>query len=1093
MKKQFRRAGALMLALLMLMTAAPALAEDVPSAADGTQIEEIIGEEPAVTEAPTAIPTEIPTEEPTNTPNPTGIPTEAPTNTPNPTEIPTEAPTNTPILTEIPTEEPTNTAIPTDVPTEAPTETPIPTDAPTEAPTATPNEDVFVPGLATLRSGAKLYANQQLTGDADVTEVSGTVYAEARTDSKRAVRIAFYDGAIVRTAWVKTSSTEMLTDEQTAAYDAIPRKPEDDLMAAHGHLLAPIPVHPEQKETPAPTEEPTEEPTPTPEVTNPPEVTAEPTEQPTDVPTEAPTDVPEVTDTPTNPPEVTDAPTDVPTEVPTDAPEVTDAPTNPPEVTDAPTEVPEITEQPTAAPEATNPPEITENPTEAPTDEIISDYTPVPATDAPTATPAPTDANATEIPEPTISIAPDELDDLIIGRALEQPTGISASYERSGRITLKWTAVEGANAYAIYYKPAWGSEYSLLGQSSGTTYSTTTPRMGTVYYYRIQALYVVGGQQVSQGAQSLSFPYIALGDVVIADPRGKDTSTIRLNWTPVAGATHYDVAMSLHDADDYKIVRTDLTGSLCDIRDISFNETYDFLVIPKRKLNSGDVITGLPSSNRMVGSPMETPSFTGYEWTETGLKLTWDAIPGAMGYVIYRRGFHETGYHKLMVSENTATTYIDTTMKPGEVYYYFVYSFRLAQPQGWRCFSLKGDIGMGVWLPKTTGLTAVSAQENSVRISWAATEGANKYDVYISTTPGGTPKANGRVSNAYGYHNSAVLGRTYYYRVRPVRIFSNGDVSVGDWSDELAYTHQETVGTYRALLIGNTYTGESNELPGCDNDVDGMRTMLGRMTATPYSVTVKKNIRAEEILSSISSTFGNASYNDVSLFYYSGHGANSLGADGNPTSYHAALVGTFQTYVSIARLKTELDKIPGKKVIIIDACHSGQFIARDGTMTQVSSSAFNSQVVNLFANDDQLSGDVSRTAVVLAADGSELLSEEAPAFIDRAGDTNFAKSGYYVITACRSEEKSVSTGYDSNGDGKIDRYFGLFTYGLCYGNGWNLARNSAISSLNADLNKDSKVTLYEAYVYAKVMAQSHNPNQTAQIWPENSAFVLWGK
>ena len=1041
MKKQFRRAGALMLALLMLMTAAPALAEDVPSAADGTQIEEIIGEEPAVTEATTAIPTEIPTE--------------APTNTPNPTEIPTEAPTETPIPTEIPTDEPINTAIPTEIPTEAPTETPVLTEVPTEAPTEAPDEDVFVPGLATLRSGAKLYTNQQLTGDADVTEVSGTVYAEARADSKRAVRIAFYDGTIVRTAWVKTSSAEMLTDEQTAAYDAIPRKPEDDLMAAHGHLLAPIPVHPEQKETPAPTEQPTEEPTATPEVTNPPEVTAEPTEQPTDVPTE----------------------------VPTDAPEVTDAPTNPPEVTDAPT----------AAPEVTNPPEITEHPTEAPTDEIISDYTPVPATDAPTATPAPTDAEATELPEPTISIAPDELDDLIIGRALEQPTGISASYERSGRITHKWTAVEGANAYAIYYKPAWGSEYSLLGQSSGTTYSTTTPRMGTVYYYRIQALYVVGGQQVSQGAQSLSFPYIALGDVVIADPRGKDTSTIRLNWTPVAGATHYDVAMSLHDADDYKIVRTDLTGSLCDIRDISFNETYDFLVIPKRKLNSGDVITGLPSSNRMVGSPMETPSFIDYEWTETGLKLTWDAIPGAMGYVIYRRGFHETGYHKLMVSEDTATTYIDTAMKPGEVYYYFVYSFRLAQPQGWRCFSLKGDIGMGVWLPKTTGLTAVSAQENSVRISWAATEGANKYDVYISTTPGGTPKANGRVSNAYGYHNSAVLGRTYYYRVRPVRIFSNGDVSVGDWSDELAYTHQETVGTYRALLIGNTYTGESNELPGCDNDVDGMRTMLGRMTATPYSVTVKKNIRAEEILSSISSTFGNASYNDVSLFYYSGHGANSLGADGNPTSYHAALVGTFQTYVSIARLKTELDKIPGKKVIIIDACHSGQFIARDGTATQVSSSAFNSQVVNLFANDDQLSGDVSRTAVVLAADGSELLSEEAPAFIDRADDANFAKSGYYVITACRSEEKSVSTGYDSNGDGKIDRYFGLFTYGLCYGNGWNLARNSAISSLNADLNKDSKVTLYEAYVYAKVMAQSHNPNQTAQIWPENSAFVLWGK
>lgn len=1028
--KQFRRAGALMLALLMLLTAFPAAAEDAPAVAVSENIEERIDEQSTGTEIPTA--TAIPTE----------IPTEAPTATPIPTEIPTEAPTEAPISTENPTEAPTTTPIPTENPTEAPTEAPIPTEIPTEAPTVTPETDVFQPGLATLRGGAKLYTNQALTGEAEVTDASGTVYAEARTDSKRAVRVAFYDGATVRTAWVASGSVTLLTDKQTAAYDAIPRKPEEDLMAAHGHLLAPISVHPEQQKTPAPTETPTEAPVPT--------------EMPTEAPTENPTDMPTVTD----------------------APEETPAPTNPPETTEAPTEAP------------------TEVPTESLTDEVISDYTPAPITEAPTATPAPTSADApetTDMPEPTISVPPDELDDLIIGRALDQPTGLSASYERSGRITLAWTAVEGANAYAVYYKPAWGSEYTLLGQSNGTSFSTTTPRMGTVYYYRVQALYLVNGQQVSQGAQSMSFPYIALGDVVIADPRGKDSSTIRLNWTPVAGATHYDVAMSLHDAEDYKIVRTDLTGSLCDIRDISFNETYDFLVIPKRRLNSGEVLTGLPSSNRMVGSPMETPSFIDYEWTATGLKLTWDAIPGAMGYVIYRRGFHETGYHKLMVSEDTATTYIDTTMKPGEVYYYFVYSFRLAQPQGWRCFSLKGDIGMGVWLPKTTGLTAVSAQENSVRISWSATEGANKYDVYIATAPGGTPKANGRVSNPYGYHNSAVLGKTYYYRVRPVREFSNGDVSVGDWSDEFAFTHQEAVGTYRALLIGNTYDGESNALPGCDNDVDGMRTMLSRMTATPYSVTVKKNVRAEEILSSIQTTFGSANYNDVSLFYYSGHGANSVDSDGNPTSYHAALVGTFQTYVSIARLKTELDKIPGKKVIIIDACHSGQFIGRDGTATQVSSAAFNSQVVNLFANDEQLSGDISRTTVVLAADGSELLSEEAPAFIEREDNASFAKSGYYVITACRSAEKSVSTGYDSNGDGKIDRYFGLFTYGLCYGNGWNLARNTGLANLNADLNKDNQITLYEAYVYAKVMAQSHNPNQTAQIWPENSAFVLWGK
>ncbi len=1045
MLQKFRRACAVLMTVMLLTPTLPVWAEE---AADAPEIvvDEVLSSAPAAPEMPTEAPneapaaTEAPTEVPTEAPVVTEAPTEVPTEVPTATEIPTEEPTEAPIATENPTEVPTETPNATEIPTEVPMETPnvtenpteVPTEAPTEAPTPEQERDVFQPGLANLRSGAKLYDNENLFGEAFRATQGGVVYAERQSENEKAIRIAIYDGDTVRTFWTNTGALTMMTADETLVYDTIPRNEEDDVMLAHGHLLAPIAIRPEEQATEAPTAE------------------------------------PEVTEAPTTEPEVTEAPTA--------EPEVTEAPTAEPEVTEAPTTEPEVTEAPTTEPEVT--------------DEIISDYTPAPIL------PEATEALPTEgiQEEPTIPELPDALDQLVIGRALEQPTGLDASYDRAGRMTLTWLPVEGANAYEVYFKPSNGTEYALLDTTTKTSITTSRPEMGTVYYFRVQALYCVDGQTVSKGEQSLSFPYIMLGDVVIADPRGKNESTIRLNWTKVKGATHYDVLMSLHDQNDYKIVRTDLTGDLCDIANISFNETYDFRIIPKRKLNSGVVLTGLPSVNRMVGSPMEKPSFTSYEWTENGLRLNWNAIPGAMGYVIYRRGFHETGYHKLMVSENTETTYVDTTMQPGEVYYYFVYSYRLAQPQGWRCFSLKGEIGMGVWLPQTTGITATSAQENSVRISWPATTGANQYDVCISTTAGSTPKANGRLKNAYGYHNSAVLGKTYYYRVRPVRVFSNGDISVGPWSEEVAFTHQEQVGAYRALLIGNTYEGESNELLGCDNDVKGMRSMLSQMKSTPYSVTTKTNLRAEEILSAISSTFAGANYNDVSLFYYSGHGANSVDTDGTPTNYHAALVGTFQTYVSISRLKTELDKIPGKKVIIIDACHSGQFISRDGEATPISSSAFNQQVVNLFANDEQLVQPLTRSQnVVLAPDGSEVLAEEAPVSLTRDANVSFATSSYYVITACRSDEKSVSTGYDSNGDGKIDRYFGLFTYGLCYGNGWNLARNTAMSSMAADLNKDNQISLYEAYVYAKVMAQSHNPNQTAQIWPENSALVLWAK
>ena len=136
-------------------------------------------------------------------------------------------------------------------------------------------------------------------------------------------------------------------------------------------------------------------------------------------------------------------------------------------------------------------------------------------------------------------------------------------------------------------------------------------------------------------------------------------------------------------------------------------------------------------------------------------------------------------------------------------------------------------------------------------------------------------------------------------------------------SETLTVTGTETV--YRALLVCNNYPGTSLALPGTENDVAGMKAMLSRMSATPYRITTKSNLSAEGIASAITSAFSSATANDVSLFYFAGHGANAVG-----TSYHGALVGTGTTYLSVARLKTVLDQIPGKKIIIIDSCHSGQ-------------------------------------------------------------------------------------------------------------------------------------------------------------------------
>ena len=264
---------------------------------------------------------------------------------------------------------------------------------------------------------------------------------------------------------------------------------------------------------------------------------------------------------------------------------------------------------------------------------------------------------------------------------------------------------------------------------------------------------------------------------------------------------------------------------------------------------------------------------------------------------------------------------------------------------------------------------------------------------------------------------------------------------------------------YRALLVGNTYAGTAQEMPGSANDVAGMRTMLSRMSGTPYRITTRSELSADDMITAIRNTFSGAQPKDVSLFYFSGHGANAIG-----TSYHGSLMGTGTTYLSVAQLKTVLDEIPGKKVVIIDSCHSGQMIGRSGEASAVTTaelSAFNRKVVSTFSQQPR-------------------------------GDYDLANSGYYVITAAHSTEDRATMGYDADSDGILDKRFGLFTYSMCYGNGWNMATNAS-RTLTADSDGDGVITLNEAYSYARYKAQQSNPNQTAQVYPANSSMVVWAK
>lgn len=258
-----------------------------------------------------------------------------------------------------------------------------------------------------------------------------------------------------------------------------------------------------------------------------------------------------------------------------------------------------------------------------------------------------------------------------------------------------------------------------------------------------------------------------------------------------------------------------------------------------------------------------------------------------------------------------------------------------------------------------------------------------------------------------------------------------------------AITVGPAVPVYRALLVGNTYAGADNELKGCDTDIASMKTMLSSMTGTPYAITSMLNITSADMKNYISSTFSGAALCDVSLFYFSGHGTS----DGS-------LVGTSNSILSVSALRSVLDTIPGTKIVIIDACYSGNMIAKSAG--SLSPSSFNSAFISGFSSYKK---------------------------------DNLANNGYVVITSCSMLERS-----NTLTDGVIA--FGAFTYGVCYGSGFDEWNQCALSNLPADTNGDGAITLGEAYSMAiervNWLATLTTLNQSAQYYGDTS-FVLWRK
>ena len=203
----------------------------------------------------------------------------------------------------------------------------------------------------------------------------------------------------------------------------------------------------------------------------------------------------------------------------------------------------------------------------------------------------------------------------------------------------------------------------------------------------------------------------------------------------------------------------------------------------------------------------------------------------------------------------------------------------------------------------------------------------------------------------------------------------------------------------RALLVGcDRFLSQPDTTPSSANNVERMfRTLAGSTMSLELLLTRPEGVGSlGDLAALVLDAFDAADEDDVSIFYISTHG---LWQEGMGSSGVTLLLsdGVREVGLTAIQLRTMFDQIPGKKVLILDACHAGAMIGK----------GVDEQLVNVFAGPDY---------VVVCSSGG---AEESWYWSGEIDGERLAGAGYFSGALVRALSARGGFCADDNRDGVI--------------------------------------------------------------------------
>ena len=338
---------------------------------------------------------------------------------------------------------------------------------------------------------------------------------------------------------------------------------------------------------------------------------------------------------------------------------------------------------------------------------------------------------------------------------------VTMTYSDSGKPKLTWSAVSGAASYRVYRSESRGTGYSLLGTTSSTGYVNTGAAVGKTYYYRVKAVNSAGTSAYSNivsGRAKAAIPAAPRVTIGNSSASGKP----QLTWAAVDGAAKYEIYRSTQQSTGFTLLGTTTSTSYVNTG-AAVGTTYYYKV---RALNvdgaAGAYSSTVSGAAKAVAPAAPTVTMT---YSDSGKpKLTWSAVSGAASYRVYRSESRGTGYS--LLGTTSSTGYVNTGAAVGKTYYYRVKAVNSAGTSAYsNIVSGRAKAAIPAAPRVTIGNSSASGKP---QLTWAAVDGAAKYDVYRSNSADGTFSKVGSTDKTTYVNTGAVQGVTYFYKIRAV-------------------------------------------------------------------------------------------------------------------------------------------------------------------------------------------------------------------------------------------------------------------------------------------------------------------------------------